>query len=330
VKFPKISVVVPVYNSEETLSACLNALENISYPNYEIIVVDDASTDRSATIATRYNCRLLQNTRNRGVAYSRNRGAQAATGKVVAFIDSDVVVTPTGLTYACEQINENGAGAVAGLFSEQPPFHNLCSRYKNLWVRFTHLDDQNQPVVLFGSGCLIDRELLLQIGGFDENYRKPNIEDTEIGSRIYGKGKNIVLLPEFPLQHQKRYDLWTLLKTDYERARGLTRMILRRGPGKGEHRTCITLNTILTVPLAYLTILLTGLGVVSAGWLWLVVAASSLSGIFYLNRDFLGYLRHRFTPIEFLGSLILFFLDMLAAGLGIGTGMLGYLFGYRY
>jgi glycosyltransferase involved in cell wall biosynthesis len=329
-KFPKISIVVPVYNNEETLGACLQALRNISYPNFEIIVVNDASTDNSATIAKRYNCRFMQNTRNRGVAYSRNKGAEIAAGNMVAFIDSDIIVTPHGISQAFEQINQNGAGAVAGLFSEQVPFRNLCSRYKNHWVRFTHLNDRDQPVVLFGSGCLIDRELLLQVGGFDENYRKPNVEDTEIGSRIYAKGKKIILLSEFHLKHQKRYNLWTLLKTDYERARGLTRMILRRGPRKVEHRTCITLSTVLTVPLACLTTLLICLSFVSGSWLWLVAAASSLSGIFFLNQGLLRYLRSHFTPIEFLGSTILFFLDMLAAGLGIGVGILGYLLGYRY
>jgi hypothetical protein len=82
--------------------------------------------------------------------------------------------------------------------------------------------------------------------------------------------------------------------------------------------------------MACLTTLLICLSVVSGSWLWLVAAASSLSGIFFLNQGLLRYLRRHFTPIEFLGSTILFFLDMLAAGLGIGVGILGYLLGYRY
>jgi len=85
-----MSVIVPAYNAQDTLGSCLAALQAQSLPRdrYEVIVVDDGSTDRTADIARQYGARLLHQP-NAGPAAARNRGAQAARGEILLFTDAD-------------------------------------------------------------------------------------------------------------------------------------------------------------------------------------------------------------------------------------------------
>jgi glycosyltransferase involved in cell wall biosynthesis len=95
---PKISIIVPVYNSEKYLEACLDSIIKQTYSNFEIILVNDGSTDSSYNIcsqfAEKYNNIVLINQENKGVAESRNVALENCTGEYVSFIDSDDYVEP--------------------------------------------------------------------------------------------------------------------------------------------------------------------------------------------------------------------------------------------
>ena len=91
---PKISVVVPVYNVENYIRNCLDAIAAQTYPNLEIIVVDDASTDKSGKICEAYalqepRLRVVHFSRNRGPSAARNEGIRLADGQFVSFVDAD-------------------------------------------------------------------------------------------------------------------------------------------------------------------------------------------------------------------------------------------------
>lgn len=91
---PVISVIVPVYNAGQTIVRCVESIQNNTYKNLEIILVEDGSADDSGEIcnklAVRFdNVTALKNDRNRGVSYSRNRGLEAASGRYIMFADSD-------------------------------------------------------------------------------------------------------------------------------------------------------------------------------------------------------------------------------------------------
>src|SRR5262245_14909514 len=92
-----LSVIVPVYNDRAGLSRSLPALAAGAGPDVEIIVVDDASTDDSAAVASRFPARLIRMPANAGPAAARNSGARQATGDILVFVDSDVVVAPGAL-----------------------------------------------------------------------------------------------------------------------------------------------------------------------------------------------------------------------------------------
>ena len=86
---PSVSVVVASYNGGRTLPACLNSLIHLNYPNYEIILVNDGSTDDTAKIAAQFPTVRAIHQANLGLSAARNTGIAAATGDIVAFTDSD-------------------------------------------------------------------------------------------------------------------------------------------------------------------------------------------------------------------------------------------------
>lgn len=103
---PLISVIVPVYNVVPYLDACLNSIKQQTYPNLEIIVVEDCSTDRSKQILaphlTDQRIKLIQHVKNSGLSVARNTGMAAAIGEYIMFVDSDDVID-TNLVQACLQ-----------------------------------------------------------------------------------------------------------------------------------------------------------------------------------------------------------------------------------
>src|ERR1700686_1308985 len=93
----RISVIVPVRNGKAHLPRCLEALSRSHYANFEVIVVDDCSTDSTPQIAEQYGARCLCTPRTMGPGGARNLGAQSADGEILAFGDADVVMPPGAL-----------------------------------------------------------------------------------------------------------------------------------------------------------------------------------------------------------------------------------------
>ena len=108
--WPRISVVVCSCNGASTIRECCEGLLKLEYPDYEVIVVDDGSTDRTAAIAGEFGFRVIS-TENRGLSNARNAGLEAATGEIVAYIDDDAYPDPHWLTYlAYTFLNTSHAG----------------------------------------------------------------------------------------------------------------------------------------------------------------------------------------------------------------------------
>lgn len=108
----KFSIIVPVYNVEQYLAECLDSLLSQTYEDYEIICINDASTDKSYDILLEYSdnnkcIKVLNNDSNQGQSYSRNRGIKEAVGEYVLFVDSDDMLCPDALSILNETIEEN-------------------------------------------------------------------------------------------------------------------------------------------------------------------------------------------------------------------------------
>ena len=190
-RYPRVSVVVCAYNGERTIDACLASLEKLTYPDYEVIVVDDGSTDRTLAISESYPyCRIISQ-ENKGLSVARNVGAEAATGEIVAYTDSDCVADPDWLNYLVGTMETKGFAACGGpnfsptetslvpeavAVSPGAPCHVL-------------LDDEVAEHIA-GCNMAFRRDVLLGIGGFDPIYRAAG-DDVDICWRLQDAGYQI-------------------------------------------------------------------------------------------------------------------------------------------
>ena len=213
---PYISVIIPVYNGEKFLPGCLDALVSGSYRDYELIVVDDCSTDRSVEISRAKGARVLKTSRQSGPGGARNLGAQEARGEVLFFVDADVVVKPDTLErVAANFMDHPEVASVFGSYDDEPAEKNFISQYKNLFHRFVHQQARSEAET-FWAGCgAIRRDVFLAVDGFDaERYPRPAIEDIELGYRMRSRGHRILLDKQLQAKHLKRWTLKSMLHAD--------------------------------------------------------------------------------------------------------------------
>ncbi len=330
---PRISVVMPVYNAERLLEECLAALRASEGADYEILIVDDSSTDRSREIAAEAGCRVVPSGGRLGPAGARNRGAKEASGDIVFFVDSDVIVRPDTL-HRLEAAFAADA-TLDGVIAVQAPamrFRNACSRYKNMWMYYTHVRKAGEDVSLFyTTAAAIRRQAFFDSGGFDVNYTNPNIEDTDFGQKLARLGYRVRILPDLEVEHVKGYDLRGLLRTDFLRAMSLARLKLRkRADTMGTNDTSVPTGYIVSMPLAWLAaaLLVAALATgsnVALGGTFLVLAV-----VFVLNVPFLRLLRIHGGPASWaLGTSILL-VELLTAGVGGAYGIATFIAGKKY
>ncbi|MBC8138594.1 MAG: glycosyltransferase family 2 protein [Fibrella sp.] len=234
-----LTVIVPVYNAEKTLYACLNALLNAEAAPEQILVVDDGSTDDGMRIAASFNDARLQiiaplTNKPRGPGDARNRAARIASGTILLFVDSDVVLRPDAVRRVRETLAaEVGIAALFGSYDDAPPAPGLPSRYKNLLHHYVHQHGQKNAGT-FWAGCgAIRRDIFIAVGGFDvERFPRPSVEDIELGMRLRRLGHSIRLVPEIQGTHWKQWSLTNLVRTDiFARAVPWTVLLLEEGNG---------------------------------------------------------------------------------------------------
>lgn len=248
---PTISIVIPVRNSPGLLRACIEGIQKSTYKDFEIIVVDDASTDDTPEIAERMGVRPIRLPSNVGPAIARNHAAEFARGTYLFFIDADVRVHADTIEKIAASFQENPeVDAVFGSYDREPHKYNILSQYRNLFHHFIHQQGHTQAST-FWTGCgAIKRDVFMSMGGFDASYGRPCIEDIELGTRLRKHGHRIMLRKDIQVTHFKKWTLWNMLKTDV-RDRGIpwTELILRERNLPNDLN--LTLSQRLSALLAY-------------------------------------------------------------------------------
>ena len=201
---PRVSVVVCTYNAERTLAPCLESLAKLNYPDYEVIVVNDGSTDGSLAIAERFGyCRIISQP-NKGLSVARNVGAQNATGEIIAYTDSDCVADPDWLAYLVAKMEVSDLAACGGP-NFPPPEDSLVPAAVAVSPGGpTHVllsDDVAEHIA--GCNMAFRRDALLRLGGFDPIYRAAG-DDVDICWRFQDAGYTIGFSPAAVVWHFRR------------------------------------------------------------------------------------------------------------------------------
>ncbi len=189
--WPRISVVVCAYNAADTLEDCVTSLEKLTYPDYDIIVVNDGSTDRTSEIARAHSRVRVIDTPNRGLSAARNVGLAEATGEVVAYTDADARVDRDWLTFLVQPFLTSdvvGSGGPNVVPDDDPPMAQCIARAPG---EPTHvlLDDRIAEHVP-GCNMAFRREALLAIGAFNPIYLRAG-DDVDVCWRMQARGWRI-------------------------------------------------------------------------------------------------------------------------------------------
>ena len=212
---PKVSIVIPTFNNLALTKACLDSLAKTPCAiSFEIIVVDNASTDGNAEFLRDQEqsgfIRLIANKQNHGFARACNQGAQAARAALVLFLNNDTQVTPGWVEAMVEAAGRPKVGIVGAklLYADNRIQHAGIGFIKGIPDHPNRFAAQNAPEVnqfreldMVTAACLmIYRDLHLKLGGFDEVYRN-GVEDIDLCVRARAAGWKVVYEPKATVYH---------------------------------------------------------------------------------------------------------------------------------
>ena len=311
----RVVVIVPNFNKEKVLRACLESVFAQTHPPVEVVVVDDCSTDSSRQIAAEFPCRLVTTPVNQGPAAARNTGVTASTAPLLFFVDSDTALAPDAIANAVRILHQDpDIAMVQGIYAPEPliddgPVEAYRVAFEHYWRRRSVGRDTG---TLFAAS-LIRRTVFVETGGFDERLRDG--EDDEFGTRLPARYR-LVTTDQVLTRHDDVDRLAPLLREQLVRAATKPSLMVRTwlrqrtgaagtrvemmAPGRFRHLEPSARMSLLTSALTLATLPLV---IVQP---WLVLAWPVLGAGFALaNREFLR-LAHRLRGPGF---------ALLAAGL---------------
>ena len=319
---PTLSVVVPVHNGGTKFRRCLQSLTESTSAPEEIIVVSDGDTDGSWQVAEEFGARVLRTATPQGPATARNLGAGAASGEILFFVDADVTLPRDSMSKVEAAFQHDPElAAVFGSYDDEPSERNFLSQYKNLSHHYIH-QTANEEASTFWTACgAIRREIFLEIGGFDTGYRRPSIEDIDLGYRLKKAGYRIRLLKELQVKHLKRWGFFSLLQADFCcRALPWTYLILKEG------RFIDDLNVKLSSRISVILVYLLLSTLFWALWIsrLIVPAFLLIIGLLALNWDLYRFFWHK-RGLGFAAKTVFWhWLYFLYSGLAFAIGFVRY------
>jgi glycosyltransferase involved in cell wall biosynthesis len=203
---PFISVVIPSFNSFNTIENCLRAIAKSDYKNIEIIVVDDCSTDDSPRLVERIELgrplTLLRQNKNRGPACARNAGARIAKGEYIFFFDSDTEPLPDAIEICMREMKRLEADAITGIYHIDALNPGFVPEYKAFFNHTFFSDKGIIPYEVFDSSrACIKKSVFDELKGFNEDLKwGMDYENEEFGYRLVKKHK-IYLVPLVQARH---------------------------------------------------------------------------------------------------------------------------------
>jgi glycosyltransferase involved in cell wall biosynthesis len=316
-----LSVIVPVYNGEATIRQCLERVYASAFREFEVIVVDDHSTDGTAGIVRSFPCQLINCPANLGPGYARNLGAACASGRILYFLDADVLVNSDTFGQAVDALRcHPECSAMFGSYQRNTPADNFFSVYKNLLHHYTHQTSKEEAASFCGGVGVIRRDAFFAVRGFDPKYRF--MEDVELGCRLYRAGHRIWLNKELQVTHLKHYTFTGLIRSDMiGRAIPWTRIMLDSRLIRNDLNT--RAHNVVSVPLSFL--LLAPLVIprlLPVPGLPLCVTAAA--GFVALNRGFLAFTWRERGFLFLMGAILMCWFGYLYSGVGALLGSIGY------
>jgi glycosyltransferase involved in cell wall biosynthesis len=314
-----VAVIVPVYNGGAKFRASLDSIRRAVPSPDELIVVGDGDTDGSSQYAEAAGISVYRFPEPGGPGRARNLGASRAKSDILFFVDADVTV-PENIVYRVKEIfaQHTEIAAIIGSYDDQPKEPNFLSQYRNLLHHYVHQNGREEASTFWGACGAIRRDVFLAMGGFDERYCKPSIEDIELGYRLKKAGHTIRLCKSLQVKHWKRWMVVSMLQADFfQRALPWTQLIHRNRGFVNDLNIGISGRVSVMLTYGLLSSLLL------SPWQPLLLVGAAVMGLmlFILNirlyRFFLEKRGLRFTAHAIPWHWLYFFYS--GAAFGIGT-----------
>lgn len=229
-EWPRVSVVVCTYNGSATIRDCLEGLAKLEYPDFEVIVIDDGSTDGTGELVRDYDVRLVR-TENRGLSAARNLGLELATGEITAYTDDDAYPDPHWLHYLVQAFRSGEYVAVGGPNLPPPGDGLIAEAVANspggpMQVLLSDREAEHIP----GCNMAFRTDALRELGGFDPQFRTAG-DDVDVCWRIQQASWKVGFHPAALVWHHRRKTIRTYWKqqTGYGKAEA---MLQRKWPEK--------------------------------------------------------------------------------------------------
>jgi len=329
----RFSVIIPSYNSARTLQVLLASLDEQSFGDFEVIVVDDGSTDETEMCCAGHNARYERIPTNLGPASARNRGAEVARGEWLVFTDADTVFEPGTLATIDEIISGSNGSAFFGTYVGTPANpESFLARYKALWehyaivMPFLRRDGELHPMTTWvPRPGVVEHRAFDSVNGFDTRFGGADLEDLEFGYRLHAAGFAIYFAEKLHIGHHYPTRLRQGLRSFGRRAAMWMRMALRRRrmdpAGEGAPRQALAhVCGFATIVFALLSSLVPPLGLVALGGF--VCYAG-------LNAPFVGLALREEGPAFALAAFGLCWMYSAVLGGGAAWGLVSGLSGRR-
>jgi len=320
---PSITVIIAVHNEETTIEQCLDSVYKTQYPNLEVIVVDDCSTDSSAGVASRFPCRIVRLEKRTGSAFARNRGAEEASGDILFFTDADVRLHENTLEMIAEEFKSKPyLSAVFGSYDKDTACSNFFSVYKNLVHHYGH-QTAREEASTFWSGCgAIKKAVFDEIGGFDPGQRM--LYDIELGYRLSKRRHRIYLNKRIQVTHGKKYTFLSLVQSDV-RDRAIPWTVLMLAERVFHNDMSTKAGNILSTIMAYLALF----ALIATGFCWYSILLFAFFGAAFLllNLTFYRFLLHERGVLFTIRAVPMHYFSYLYSGIGLVVGVVIYITG---
>ncbi len=280
------TVIVPFHRNVSMLRRALEPFRNRAATT-ELLIAADGAIEDWLSLADEFHAERVGWPTSQGPATARNRAASVARGRYLLFVDGDVVAEPGVVERVEHFFSEHpDAAAVFGAYDDTPEAPAFISQYRNLQHRWVHCHGGREARTFWAGLGAVQAVCLRAVGGYDERFRRPSVEDIDLGYRLHASGARIMIDPGLNGKHLKRWTFASSIVSDV-RDRGVpwTQLILRYGGLTADLNLVWGLR--ISVVCAYLVVLL-AVGAFADARVFLAVPVP-VALLLFLNRRYYAY-----------------------------------------
>jgi len=327
---PDLSIIIPLYNDEKNINKALDAIFNNTFKNFEVIIIDDGSTDNSVENIKFYPVKIFRQ-QNFGPAKARNLGVKKANGNIIVFIDSDIIMPAFALQKIHETFaNHQDINILGGMPDAINHYHNIISDYENLYIHYQFYRQKNTTTAFYTSLVAIKKDIFNKYNGFNEQIRMP--EDMELGQRLLSGGYIIYLDKNIKFSHLKNFTCISYIKKQIKKTAGILKIKLRNIKSRAANHKCydVSIWFQLGIPASLLIPLCLVLAIFIKSLTPIYFAIIIFVGLIFINRKMLIYMYHNRSITFVLAASLILLINYWVYAIGLGYGLAFFILGKKY